>query len=121
MNYEFLTSVVSSFGISIFLAIILIGVEKSIQFMKKNNKESDKEEIKSTNFKNFDQEIIDLTRERLNQEIQISSAIETKAGILIGSIGVIFTIIISNGLLLFLKFSRKRSLQFFLSQSVLHS
>jgi hypothetical protein len=63
------------------------------------------EDVKDVN-PDFDDLIILQTNERIMQEIEISSSIETKANILLGVIGLIFTIAATVGLKFFIAIAK---------------
>jgi len=62
-------------------------------FRKK--KDSDDDSIKDSEILDFDDVIIEHTKDRISQELSNFSSIETKAGILLAANAVIFTLILS--------------------------
>lgn len=59
------------------------------------------DDVREARFKEFDDIVIEQTNERITQEIEISSSTETKANIMIGIIGLIFTLEATIGMRFF--------------------
>jgi hypothetical protein len=95
MGFEFLISIFISFGISSIIALFLCIMIYFIHKDKQTEIVMSENDFNDSSVPGFNDEMIKLTYERINQEIQISNAIETKAGILVGSIGTFSAIFIS--------------------------
>lgn len=98
-----------SFAISGFIAIILkvIGRIHNVQ-SGKNRLPND--EIKDSKIDGFDDEIIKIASDRINQELHLSSSSETKAGVLMGAIGIIFSILFTNGIEIYFEIIKETNL-----------
>jgi len=98
LNLEFINSILLSFGISGFIVACLGTIA---YFMHKKTElktnVSQDDELKESDIEGFDDEIIKQTNERIMQEFMISSSIETKSSILIGTVGLIFVVFFSTG------------------------
>lgn len=95
MISEFLISFILSLGISCIIILILRCIGCIIHESKLDKVDMSENNPTNSSIPGFNDEIIKLTNERINQEIQISNAIEMKAGIIIGSIGTFSAIFIS--------------------------
>jgi hypothetical protein len=59
--------------------------------------ETNPNKIKDSNVDGFDDLIIDITQNRINQELAFSNSIQTRAGVLIAFVGVVIGILFTGG------------------------
>lgn len=97
MYYELILAVTKSFGITIIISLIIWG----IGYMFRNKKHKILEEVNNSvsesNVDGFDDLIIELSNNKIMQELSIASSLRTNVGIMLAFSGVILSIFLTIG------------------------
>jgi TRAP-type uncharacterized transport system fused permease subunit len=97
LYYELISSTVQSFGIAIVIGLTLWG----IGYMFRNKKDKTDHEaanaISASNIDGFDDLIIELSNNKIMQELSIASSLRTNIGILLAFSGVILSVFFTSG------------------------
>jgi len=77
------------------LVLLTFGISLSVIRFRSNRNSIEEPYIEESTIVEFDEMIIEQTRERIAQELSISQSMETKASVLVAYVGVIGTLVIS--------------------------